>query len=30
MRARRAINLKAVRNGDDALWLFVMLPTARQ
>jgi hypothetical protein len=25
-RARRAINLKAVRNGDDDLWSFVMLP----
>jgi hypothetical protein len=26
MRARRAINLKAVRNGNDDLWSFVMLP----
>jgi hypothetical protein len=25
-RARRAINLKAVRHDDDNLWLFVMLP----
>jgi hypothetical protein len=25
-RARRAINLKAVRHGNDDLWLFVMLP----
>jgi hypothetical protein len=25
-RARRAINLKAVRHGDDDLWSFVMLP----
>jgi hypothetical protein len=27
-RARRAINLKAVRHGDDDLWSFVMLPHA--
>jgi hypothetical protein len=26
MRARRAINLKAVKHGDDDLWSFVMLP----
>jgi hypothetical protein len=26
MRARRAINLKAVRHGDDDLWSFIMLP----
>jgi hypothetical protein len=26
MRARRAINLEAVRHGDDDLWSFVMLP----
>jgi hypothetical protein len=26
MRARHAINLKAVRHGDDDLWSFVMLP----
>jgi hypothetical protein len=25
-RARRAINLKAIRNGNDDLWSFVMLP----
>jgi hypothetical protein len=26
MRARRAINLKAVKHGDDNLWSFVMIP----
>jgi hypothetical protein len=25
-RARRTINLKAIRHGDDDLWSFVMLP----
>jgi hypothetical protein len=25
-RARRAVNLKVVRNDDDALWLFILLP----
>jgi hypothetical protein len=28
MRARRAVNLKAVKNSDDDLWSFVMLPDA--
>jgi hypothetical protein len=28
-RARRAINLNAVKHGDDDLWSFVMLPRAR-